>query len=321
MAKYEVKFSCGHTQIIELFGKDKDRQRKIEYFEERGLCKDCYKSMMQEIEAYTPLGLTAQLNPLETYPFRAYFTGDAESAEDKVKALGFTWTDINDGDILSTSVYMGWSCEFKSSEELGEVIKEVKKVFPKIEVKFDFKEVDMALFKRLKEQEAQDEIEGKKQAAELQKKIDELEKPQRPDCYPEGNWNGKFYKAKKGYRRIYVNNKELLITEENGQAIDIFDNQVENYKLQVAAIKGDENAAKQLEKEAKIKELKEPKKPDCYPSGRWNERFYKAEKGYRRIYVDGKELLISEEDGQAIDDYLTALSRYEDTVAKLKEGV
>ena len=321
MAKYEVKFSCGHTQIIELFGKDKDRQRKIEYFEERGLCKDCYKAMMQEIEAYTPLGLTAQLNPLETYPFRAYFTGDTESVEDKVEALGFFWTDIGDSDILSTSECMGWSCEFKSSEELGVVIKEVKKVFPKIEVKFDFKEVDMVLFKRLKEQEAQNEIEGRNQAAELQKKIDELEKPQRPDCYPKGIWNGRFYKAKKGYRRIYVNNKELLITEENGQAIDIFDNQVENYKLQVAAIKGDENAAKQLEKEAKIKELKEPKKPDCYPSGRWNERFYKAEKGYRRIYVDGKELLISEEDGQAIDDYLTALSEYEKAVADIKKGV
>ena len=39
------------------------------------------------------------------------------------------------------------------------------------------------------------------------------------------------------------------------------------------------------------------------------------------IELFGKELLISEEDGQAIDDYLTALSRYEDTVAKLKEGV
>ena len=177
----------------------------------------------------------------------------------------------------------------------------------------------MALYKRL--QEAQNEIEGKKQAAELQKKIDELEQPQRPDCYPGGRWNGRFYTAKKGYRRIYVNNKELLITEEDGQAIERFDKQVEIYKLQVAAIKGDENAVKQLEKTAKIKELKEPEKPDCYPKGRWNERFYKAEKGYRRIYVDGKELLISEEDGQAIDDYLTALSRYEDTVAKLKEGV
>ena len=49
--------------------------------------------------------------------------------------------------------------------------------------------------------------------------------------------------------------------------------------------------------------------------------FIKLKKGYRRIYVDGKELLITEENGQAIDDYLTALSRYEDTVAKLKEGV
>ena len=320
MAKYEVKFSCGHTQVIELFGKDKDRQRKIEYFEERGLCKDCYKAMMQEIETHTPLGLTAQLNPLETYPFRVYFTGDTESVEDKVKALGFTWTDINDGDISPTSVYMGWSCEFKSSEELGKVFKEVKKVFPEIEVKFDFKEVDMALYKRLKEQETQNEIEGKKQAAELQKKIDELEMPQRPECYPEGNWNGRFYNAKKGYRRIYVNNKELLITEEDVQTIDRFDNQVENYKLQVAAIKGDKNAAKQLEKEAKIKELKEPEKPDCYPSGRWNERFYKSEKGYRRIYVDGKELLISEKDGQAIDDYLTALLEYKKTVENIKKS-
>ena len=56
---------------------------------------------------------------------------------------------------------MGWSCELKSSEELGKVFEEVKKVFPEIEIKFDFKEVDMALFKRLKEQEAQNEVEGK----------------------------------------------------------------------------------------------------------------------------------------------------------------
>lgn len=237
MAKYEVKFSCGHTQIIELFGKDKDRQRKIEYFEERGLCKDCYKSMMQEIEAHSPLGLTAQLNPLETYPFRAYFTGDTESVEDKVEALGFFWTDIGDNDILSTSEFMGWSCECKSSEELGKVFKEVKKVFPEIEIKFDFKDVDMALFKRLKEQEAQNEVEGKKQAAELQKKIDELEKPQRPDCYPEGNWNGRFYKAEKGYRRIYVDSKELLISEEDGQAIDDYLTALSRYEDTVAKLK------------------------------------------------------------------------------------
>lgn len=37
MAKYDIKMSCGHVQTVELFGKDKDRQRKIEYFEDRGL--------------------------------------------------------------------------------------------------------------------------------------------------------------------------------------------------------------------------------------------------------------------------------------------
>ncbi len=239
MAKYHVKFSCGHVQTVELFGKDKDRQRKIEYYEERGLCKDCYKALMQEIEHSKPLGVTVQLNPLNIYPFCAYFTGDTKPVKDKIKALGFTWTDIGEGgmfDVMSTDVCMGWSCDFKSGEDVEEALREIRKVFPEIEVNFDFNDVDMALFKKIKDQEA-----------ELQKKIDELEKPQKPDCYPKGYWNGRFYRSEKGYRRIYVDGKEQLISEEDGQAIDIYDKQLETYKLKIAAIKGDENAIKQLE--------------------------------------------------------------------------
>lgn len=48
MAKYDVKFSCGHTGEVELIGKHEDRRRKIKYFEENGLCKECYKKMMDE---------------------------------------------------------------------------------------------------------------------------------------------------------------------------------------------------------------------------------------------------------------------------------
>lgn len=40
--KYEVRFSCGHTETVELFGKNADRQRKIAWFEESGLCSKCY---------------------------------------------------------------------------------------------------------------------------------------------------------------------------------------------------------------------------------------------------------------------------------------
>lgn len=47
MAKYDIVFSCGHKETIELLGKVKDRERKIEYFREQGLCSECYKKKKQ----------------------------------------------------------------------------------------------------------------------------------------------------------------------------------------------------------------------------------------------------------------------------------
>ena len=41
MAKYDVKFSCGHTHTVELFGPTADRERKIKYLEECGICPEC----------------------------------------------------------------------------------------------------------------------------------------------------------------------------------------------------------------------------------------------------------------------------------------
>lgn len=49
MAKYQVTFSCGHTETINLGGKDKDRHRKIAYYEEHGLCSKCYKETIKEV--------------------------------------------------------------------------------------------------------------------------------------------------------------------------------------------------------------------------------------------------------------------------------
>lgn len=46
--KYTITFSCGHTETIELLGKVKDRERKIEYFKECGLCPHCYQEAMDK---------------------------------------------------------------------------------------------------------------------------------------------------------------------------------------------------------------------------------------------------------------------------------
>lgn len=45
--KYDVKFSCGHEETIELFGKGTERERKIVYFEKYGVCSCCYREMKE----------------------------------------------------------------------------------------------------------------------------------------------------------------------------------------------------------------------------------------------------------------------------------
>jgi len=44
MAKYTVTFSCGHTDTIDLVGPMKDRDRKLAFAREQGLCPTCYKT-------------------------------------------------------------------------------------------------------------------------------------------------------------------------------------------------------------------------------------------------------------------------------------
>ena len=48
MAKYDVRFSCGHVAMTCLYGKEVDRQRKIAWYKENGLCPECYRKQQEE---------------------------------------------------------------------------------------------------------------------------------------------------------------------------------------------------------------------------------------------------------------------------------
>lgn len=52
MAKYDVKYACGHTVTIQLYGPEKDRQRKIAYYEQYYSCPDCYAREKDEKKCY-----------------------------------------------------------------------------------------------------------------------------------------------------------------------------------------------------------------------------------------------------------------------------
>lgn len=50
MAKYEVERLCGHIEIVNLYGKTKARENRLEW-EAKKNCADCYKQKQQQIYA------------------------------------------------------------------------------------------------------------------------------------------------------------------------------------------------------------------------------------------------------------------------------
>lgn len=49
--KYDVRFACGHTDGIQLYGKTADRERKIAYYEQHGMCSRCYAEQREAEKA------------------------------------------------------------------------------------------------------------------------------------------------------------------------------------------------------------------------------------------------------------------------------
>lgn len=48
MAKYDVTYSCGHNGTVQLFGKESERATKISWFENSGMCPDCYRAKQEQ---------------------------------------------------------------------------------------------------------------------------------------------------------------------------------------------------------------------------------------------------------------------------------
>ena len=49
--KYDVRFACGHTEGIQLYGKTAERERKIAYYEQHGMCSRCYAEQREAEKA------------------------------------------------------------------------------------------------------------------------------------------------------------------------------------------------------------------------------------------------------------------------------
>ena len=225
--KYDVTYSCGHSGTVDLFGKDEERERKLEFFKDSGLCPECFKAKKRKEEEQIPLGLKIQILPFSTEtPINLAFTGNSYPVKDEIKKLGYYFSDLEAGLFGFAKPEKLWNKDI-SIDDMDLEIAKVKEVFPKIIIKEAYSQADIITLRKTIS-------ERKEKEDKINAEISAIVKPTKPGCYPSGYWNKKFYQKD---TVIYVDNKPQKITQEEAEEIKKYLVDIKEYNEKVNTIK------------------------------------------------------------------------------------
>ena len=241
MAKYNITYSCGHEGTVQLFGKSEERERKIKYYEEFGLCTECYKKQKQEENA--KLGFLISGSVADTLSEKGEiqiclsFAGDTLPHKEEIKALGYRWTAVD----ASQMAYMrkpdmGW-VKVVPYEHLEE---EKEKAFA-----IGAKEAEMISDRELANQKEryQEMLSEQKLFRKRNKKKLEAQKqladllPEKPECIRDGHWNEKVY-GKAGRYSIYLDGNKVNISDEEAVGLEEYLGNMEKYRKKKKELMG-----------------------------------------------------------------------------------
>lgn len=232
MAKYNVTFSCGHEGVVELFGKDTDRKKKIEYFENNGLCNKCYKEKMEETVKASGLIFNASILPRValsdgSYLLNVWFSGDTMPHKDDIKALGYKWGEIGTTQNMLeiTRPSMFWNKVIKVDELVSEIEAAKELGATKFYTEKNFwNAIDYRMA-----------ISAKKEWEEKHERLQNIPKPEVPAKIKGCKWNQKIY-GKAGSYTIYPNGEKTVITDEEAAEIKLYLKQNAEYLEKVKEI-------------------------------------------------------------------------------------
>lgn len=233
MAKYTVKFSCGHEQTVELFGKGSDRKRKMEWYAESGLCSECYKKQMEEEREAMPVTVTIRFAPRITEDGEMLFIvaikGNTKPRKDEIKSLGFCWGE--EETVMSIISVAGaelcWQKDYIANEDSLREIKAVAEQFG-AEIQFPDNLIEIMGY--------QVAACMKKDWDEKHEKIAAIPKPNVPATVKGHKWNQKIY-GKKGNYTIYPDGIKTAISDEEAAELKKYLADKEEYNKKVGEIK------------------------------------------------------------------------------------
>lgn len=343
MAKYTITFSCGHTELRELYGPHKERNRKIEYFKEQGLCSECYKEHLKrekeqrrelkaKEEAKLPLvcmmSCLDKLSKSNKIQWLLWFDGNVINNEKTIKSLGYKneLIAIEAPCKCITMVQPGifgyfWQKTFTKEERIEEEKKSIKEVFPDVV----FKEYEYS-------QKIYEEAQNKSNVfQEIQGRMDAIPKPEKPEILDRGYWNEKVYGTERKYT-IYLDDEKVRISDEEAKALKQYAKEKAAYEELIGILKEADSLERydklyqmvqkkresEEKKQAALDSLVKPELPDFVDGKYWNKRIYGTDGKYN-IYLDNKRVNISNEEAEKLEGYLAAVDAYDKKVRELKE--
>ncbi len=227
--KYTVRCSCGHNDVVELYGKGADRERKIAWYETSGVCVECYKAAKRAEEAVKPIVATVKVSG-NLGKVVIVLSGNVYPQKDDFKARGYFWSaDTDDmSDELGGKVVKAWRKTFEVNEKGQEALEKEIEILKAqgVEVKEMINPVDAKL--------AQDK--NAEESAEAEE-ISKIEKPAEPEMVAGRRWNGNIYGSDKYGYRVYLDNKEIKITEEQKEMLEGYISAKSDYNKRVAEVR------------------------------------------------------------------------------------
>ena len=181
------KFEKVKRNIAKRSDADKWEEWAKSFFDQ---CPECWKKERREQDALKPLTLTLQIELGTEQYVLMHFSGNTMPEKDNIKMLDFWWTDVSGG------YGKAWQKRIQL-EDLNEELVLIKELFPEVVVESKITQRDVFVYKQTREK-------MKQKKKEMEEKIAELKKPEKPECYPNGKWNGRFYGSDKNGYSVYI---------------------------------------------------------------------------------------------------------------------
>lgn len=233
MAKYTIIMSCGHEDTVELFGKTSDRERKIEYFQQSGLCKECYKKKIEQQNESEGLVFNAVVLPHINQEdgnilLNVWFSGNTKPYKEQIKSLGgYRWGERESlEDMFSMSDSLCWNKTINIEDYQNESEKAIS-------IGAKIADIKDNLYTTLSYRMA---AEAQKKWKVKRDKVSEIVKPDTPEVIKGHKWNRKIYGKSGGYS-IYPDGEKVSITDDQAKEIRDYLDAMEEYNKKVEAIK------------------------------------------------------------------------------------